>query len=437
LKISTDINIIINLINNFLIILLSNIKYAKGKADFIIHLTSEKNNNDNKNDKAKIRPKTILIATAILSLVLAGSIINSYFIIYAQDSGEPSETSKGSKGSKGGEPSETSEPSKSIKSIKGGEPNDICEPDECSSSNAPDPCSKDPNAEGCQTKPDCSKDPNAEGCKPLISAACTDPKGCPLSSETISDEIKFQKTFKILQNVPSDEGTGILKEVIQNIPVSVTSEPSVEGMKKMEESKNVVEAHGSLGSSIVLASISTSHCNENPTAEDCKTDSTTPNSDSNVFIGLSAEQIKIVKNLSPDQLKEFSKLSASEQSKLLDAASVLVAPVVDIIASVKSILETSVKAGIMNVLDPQEQLKFIELNEKPTQVELAGFLNILVVDRLTDFLNMITLAQLNQMFIEILPSQESSAIIDKIVPETLNKLGPEKRMEILNVAQKL
>src|SRR5215208_1726556 len=93
MKILPDCSIMLKVVKNFLIILLSNLEYVKDKTNFIIHLTTIKKNNNNypKNDKSKTKPKTIAIATIILSLVLAGSVTTSPLIIYAQDSSDEEE----------------------------------------------------------------------------------------------------------------------------------------------------------------------------------------------------------------------------------------------------------------------------------------------------------------------------------------------------------
>ena len=135
--------------------------------------------------------------------------------------------------------------------------------------------------------------------------------------------------------------------------------------------------------------------------------------------------------LSPEIRQEIStKYSPSERAKIIPAAQNLGFAITAIIPGSAVIVDLTERTQLQTLLNQVEVQKFLELHDKPTAENLAAFLNI-PLQKLGEFLNMLTPDELNEIFYKVLPEDAGNKILSSITADEQIKIK-EKLQSIDN-----
>ncbi len=131
--------------------------------------------------------------------------------------------------------------------------------------------------------------------------------------------------------------------------------------------------------------------------------------------------------LSPETRQEIStKYNPSERAKIIPVAQNLGFAITAIIPGSAVIVDLTERTQLRTLLNQVEVQKFLELHDKPTAENLAAFLDI-PLQKLGEFLNMLSTDELTDIFDKVLPKDAREKILNSITTDERIKIEERLR----------
>jgi hypothetical protein len=263
-----------------------------------------------------------------------------------------------------------------------------------------------------------SCDPSIETC----SIALPQPSPAVGISEIKDDVIKSED---YLDNQPPEKRTKFLNNIVDNMIIPDTRQDLVESKMFLDRLSPAARAEVLY---LVINSMSKSFKMLPEVQAQAYQPSTLPRAlpiSSESSAGTTPQQLEqhgdaII--LSPEIRQEIlTKYNPSERAKIIPAAQNLGFAITAIIPGSAVIVDLTERTQLQTLLNQVEVQKFLELHDKPTAENLAAFLNI-PIQKLGEFLNMLTPDELTEIFYKVLPEDASNKILSSITADEQIKI---------------
>jgi hypothetical protein len=263
-----------------------------------------------------------------------------------------------------------------------------------------------------------SCDPSIETC----SLALPQPGPTVDISETKGDVIKSKD---YLDSQPPEKRTKFLNNIVDNMIIPDTRQDLVESKMFLDRLSPTARAEilylviNSMGKSFkMLPDIQpqSQQLSTLPEAQSISTES------SDVIASQQLEQRGDAITLSPETRQEISaNYNPSERAKIIPAAQTVGFAITAIIPGSAVIVELTERSQLRTLLNQVEVQKFLELHDNATAQNLAAFLNI-PLQKLGEFLNMLSPDELNEIFGDVLPQDVREKILSSITTDERIKI---------------